>query len=77
MDKWDLMLQAELVKKVINLNVFVARCCYGLNIDAQQVMDSFLSLEDKQDIINGDISYECLRTHITAWMIQGMSYYAA
>jgi hypothetical protein len=76
MDKWDLMLHAELEKTIISLDDFVARCCFGLNIDPLQVIDNLLSLEDRQDIINGDISHECLRAHIEAWITQGMPYYA-
>jgi hypothetical protein len=58
------------------LHEFIAKCCHGLAATPQQVLDNLLSVEDQQDIINGDIPNECLRAHIKAWLIQGMPHYA-
>lgn len=76
MDKWDLMLQAELKNKTINLNEFVATWCHGFKVSAPQVISNLLSSDDKQDIINGDISSDCLRAHIKAWLSLGMPNYS-
>lgn len=76
MDKWDLLLKAELQNKTVNLNEFVSRCCHGLNVSTQYVIDNLLSLEDRQDIINGDIPAECARAIIKAWIDLGMPHFA-
>lgn len=76
MDKWDLMLQDELKKQTIDLHQFVTRCCSGLQIDPQQVIDRLLSVDDEQDIINGLVSAESLRLHIKVWCEMGKPHYS-
>jgi len=62
--------------KEIDLPAFVGRCCYGSKVSPKQVIYDLLSSEDRQDIINGDISVECLRAHIEEWINQKMPHYA-
>ena len=76
MNKWDLRLKKILEKKTINLNQFVTRCCYGLEVNPQEVIDHLLSIEDEQDIINGLIPADSLRLHIELWIANGKPYYS-
>jgi hypothetical protein len=76
MNKWDIMLQEALKKKHIALFQFVQRCCVGLSINAQQVIDHLLSIEDEQDIINGDTPADSLRLHVKLWIENGMPHYS-
>ena len=76
MNKWDLMLQEELKKQSVNLHQFVQRCCLGLPLTDQQVIDELLSPDDEQDIINGDVPLEVLRLHIEVWISSGMPFYS-
>jgi hypothetical protein len=76
MDKWDLMLQDELKKQTIDLHQFVTRCCSGLQIDPQKVIDRLLSADDEQDVINGEVPAESLRLHIELWATAGKLYYS-
>ena len=76
MDKWDLMLQDELKKQTIDLHQFVTRCCSGLQIAPQQVIDRLLSVDDEQDIINGLVSAESLRLHIKVWCEMDKPHYS-
>lgn len=72
MNKWDLLLQAELKKRTIDLTEFVTNCCQGLDVNAQRVIESLLSTEDRQDINNRDIPPESVRAHIENWISHGM-----
>jgi len=76
MNKWDLMLQEELKKQSVDLHQFVQRCCMGLLLTAQQVIDELLSPDDEQDIINGDVPLEVLRLHVEVWISSGMPFYS-
>lgn len=76
MDKWDLMLQDELKKQVIDLHQFVTKCCIGFEANPQQVLDHMLSVEDEQDIIHGLIPVETLKLHIKIWCEIGMPHYS-
>jgi hypothetical protein len=76
MSKWDLLLDEALKNKAINLNQFVTRCCCGLSVDPQQVIDFLLSADDQQAIICGGIAGEELRLHIELWVINGMPDYS-
>ena len=76
MNRWDLMLQDELNKQSINLYQFVQRCCANFTIQPQQVIDHLLSIEDEQDIINGDIPAESLQLHINLWIKAGQPHYS-
>lgn len=60
----------------VNLIEYVDRCCQGLSVTAQQVIDNLLSTEDEQDIINGDTPENSLRLHIELWIKSGMPYYS-
>ena len=76
MNKWDLMLQKELKKQPVDLYHFVERCCAGFSVKAQQVIDDLLSIDDEQDIINGEIPAESLRLHIKVWVSTGKPHYS-
>ena len=69
MNKWDSLLEDALKKKTINLKQLVTRCCYGLNVDPQQVINELLSVDDQNDIESGCITAEELRLHIELWVI--------
>lgn len=70
------MLLDELKKKRIDLFQFVQRCCVGLPVNAQQVIDHLLSIDDEQDIINGDTPADSLRLHLKLWIENGMPHYS-
>ena len=76
MNKWDLMLQEELKKQPVDLYQFVQRCCENFHIIAQEVIDNLLSIDDEQDIINGEIPVESLRLHIKVWIDAGKLHYS-
>ncbi len=59
-----------------DLYQFVVRCCEGLRVKAQLVIDRLLSVEDEQDIINGMVPAESLRLHIEAWISTGKPLYS-
>jgi hypothetical protein len=54
----------------------VKKCCGGLQVDAQQVIDGLLSSDDEQDIINGNTPVESLRLHIELWIKAGKPHYS-
>ncbi|KTD13979.1 hypothetical protein [Legionella israelensis] len=60
----------------IDLIGFVNGCLKGFPIDAQQVIDGLLSLEDEQDIINGNVPAESLRLHIELWLKADKPHYS-
>lgn len=62
--------------KKIDLISFVRGCLYSFPIDAQQVVDGLLSLEDERDIINGHVPAESLRLHIELWLQAGSPHYS-
>ena len=76
MNKCDLRLKEALEKKSINLNHFVTRCCYGQDIDPQEVIDRLLAVEDEDDVINGLVPADSLRLHIELWIANGKPYYS-
>jgi len=76
MSKWDVMLQNELKKQSIDLYQFVQRCCSGFPVKVQQVIDHLLSVDDEQDIINGEVPAESLRLHIELWISAGKPHYS-
>ncbi len=55
---------------------FVEKCCVNLQVEPQQVIDGLLSIEDEQDIINGDVPSESLRLHIELWISAGKPHYS-
>lgn len=59
-----------------NLTKFVHRCCVGLPVTTQQVIDNLLSIDDELDIINGAIPVDSLRLHIQLWIESDMPYYS-
>lgn len=76
MNKWDAILQEELKKQPVNLYWFVEQCCSGFSVSAKQVIDHLLSLEDEQDIINGEISIETWKLNIEVWIKAGKPHYS-
>ncbi|MCC5792828.1 MAG: hypothetical protein JJT82_09525 [Legionellaceae bacterium] len=76
MNKWDLRLQEELKKLPVDLYHFVQRCCVGFSVNGQQVIDHLLSVDDEQDIINGDTPADSLQLHIKLWIEGGMPHYS-
>lgn len=72
----DLVLTSENNLDKLNLIEFVSRCCQGFSVTAQQVIDHLLSIEDEQDIINGDTPVDSLRLHIKLWIENGMPHYS-
>ena len=54
----------------------VKKCCDGLPVDAQQVIDGLLSLDDEQDIIDGNTPVESLRLHIELWIKADKPHYS-
>ncbi len=60
----------------LNLVAFVIRCCTGFPVNAKQVIDYLLSVNDEEDIINGDIPSEAIRLHIELWIKAGMPHYS-
>lgn len=76
MNKWDFLLEAELKKQTIDLHQFVTRCCYGIAVTREQVIDNLLSVEDEIDVKNGNISASELRLHIELWLASGMPQYS-
>ena len=76
MDKWDLMLQDKLKTQVIDVHQFVTRCCLGFAVEPQEVIDRLLSIEDEQDIINGEILADSLKLHIQVWIEMGKPHYS-
>ena len=58
------------------LTRFVGQCCIELPVNAQQVIEHLLSVEDEQDIINNDIPEESLRLHIELWVKAGKPHYS-
>lgn len=55
---------------------FVEKCCINLQVEPQQVIDGLLSIDDEQDIINGDTTVESLRLHIELWISAGKPHYS-
>ncbi len=51
---------------------FVQSCCGDFKINPQQVINGLLSIEDEQDIINGDVPKDSLTLHIELWIKGGM-----
>lgn len=66
----------EAVKYPQKLIIFVGQCCIGLPVNAQQVIEHLLSVDDEQDIINGEIPEESLRLHIKLWVEAGRPHYS-
>ena len=62
--------------KKIDLFDFVLRCCVNFQIESQEVIDRLLSIEDEQDIINGDIPADSLRLHVQVWIEMGKPHYS-
>lgn len=54
----------------------VKKCCEGLPVEAQQVIDGLLSSDDEQDIINGEVPVESLSLHIKLWVKAGKPHYS-
>lgn len=48
----------------------------ALCVRADLISTRLLSAEDKQDMLNGDISVEALMTHVKVWKENGMCNYA-
>jgi hypothetical protein len=67
-------LQATTCKQ--NLITFVQQCCVGLPVNEQQVIEHLLSVDDEQDIINGDTPMDSLQLHIQLWLDAGMPHYS-
>lgn len=61
---------------VSDLFKFVEKCCRNLQVEPQQVIDHLLSLDDEQDIINGQVPAETLQLHIEVWISAGKPYYS-
>lgn len=59
-----------------DLSKFFEKCCVNLQVEPQHVMDGLLSIDDEQDIINGNISEESLRLHIELWISAGKPHYS-
>lgn len=59
-----------------NLTEFVRRCCMGLPVTPQQVIDNLLSTDDEIDIINGNTPAESSRLHVQLWIKNNMPYYS-
>jgi len=59
-----------------NLIRFVEQCCVGLSVNAKQVIEHLLSVDDERDIINGVIPEESLRLHIKLWAEAGKPHYS-
>lgn len=59
-----------------DLHQFVEKCCEGLCVKAQLVIDHLLSVNDEQDIINRMIPAESLRLHIEVWISTGKPHYS-
>ena len=53
---------------------FVQHCCRGFTVSAQEVINLLLSIEDEQDIINGEIPVESLITAIRVWIANGSTH---
>lgn len=64
------------IEEKIGLVDVVKKCCDGLSVEAQQVIDGLLSSDDEQDIINGDVPVESLRLHIKLWVEAGKPHYS-
>ncbi|WP_148110585.1 hypothetical protein [Legionella septentrionalis] len=55
---------------------FVQLCCDGASVTVDQVINSLLSEDDENDIVNGYVSKESLRLHINLWINAGKPYYS-
>lgn len=55
---------------------FIQNCCPNYEGNYQEIIDYFLSKEDEQDIINGDIPTESLRLHVQLWLSSGKPHYS-
>lgn len=66
----------EAIKLPQKLIRFVEQCCVGFSVNAQQVVEHLLSVDDEQDIINGEIPEESLRLHIKLWVEAGKPHYS-
>ncbi|KTD02656.1 hypothetical protein [Legionella feeleii] len=79
-EKWASTIQSNKGGILIALNNLVFRyteqCCLGLDVEAQEVIDRLLSIEDEQDIISGQIPMESLRLHIEVWKKAGKPHYS-
>ena len=62
--------------EIFELISFVEKCCVNLQVEPQQVIDGLLSIDDEQDIINGDTPAESLRLHIELWISAGKPHYS-
>lgn len=62
--------------KKIDMVKLVQNSLKGLNISPQQIIDELLSIEDEQDIVNGNVSTQLLRLHIELWLKAGKPYYS-
>ena len=67
---------SEVFHEKMDLVCFIRGCLNGFSIDAQQVIDGLLSLEDEEDIINGNIPAESLRLHIELWLKANKPHYS-
>jgi hypothetical protein len=66
----------ETVNPSKKLTGFVEKCCIGLPVNAQLVIEHLLSVDDEQDIINDEIPEESLRLHIKLWVEAGKPHYS-
>jgi hypothetical protein len=64
------------MNKKISLLEFVKKCLNGFSINAQQIIDGLLSLEDEQDIINRNVPAESLLLHIELWLKASKPHYS-
>lgn len=62
--------------KKIDLFDFISRACVGFQVNPQLVIDSMLSVEDEQDIINDLIPAETLKLHIKIWCEMAKPHYS-
>tara|TARA_R110002110_G_C13467715_1_gene719478 strand:- start:3559 stop:3768 length:210 start_codon:yes stop_codon:yes gene_type:complete len=51
---------------------FVTKCCVGLGVAPECVLDCMLCEADKQEIIRGELSVEVMRLFIGMWVMDGM-----
>lgn len=62
----------SLLKNRKQLFCIVESCCFDLNVDPQEVIDRLLSVDDEQDIINGQVATASLKLQIELWYAGGM-----
>ncbi|WP_115701837.1 hypothetical protein [Legionella sainthelensi] len=54
----------------------IESACNRLVVKPSQVINQLISVDDEQDLINGNVSEVALKLHIKLWVDKGMAHYS-